>query len=114
MLKIKGNNISLTRGDSAYITLTINTENDEYVLNEGDVVRIQVRDAPSIGKLIFEADIDTVNDELIWRIHPEQTRNLNIQTYYWDAQLQTANGDVFTFIPVSSFRLMDEVTMENG
>lgn len=113
MLKISGNKISLTRGDSAYITLNILTNNGVYTLNDGDEVRVQVRDVPNTGDLIFEGNIDIVNDEIIWHIIPSQTSGLEVKTYYWDAQLQTPNGDIFTFIPASPFKLLDEVTMPN-
>ena len=50
MLKISGTKISLTRGDSAYITLTINDQNgDPYTLEDGDVVKCQVRTEPNDG-----------------------------------------------------------------
>lgn len=113
MLKIKGNNISLTRGDSAYITLTINTDNGTYSLQNGDEVRVQVRDVPNTGELLFEGIVEQAEDGVIWHILPEQTSDLDVKTYYWDAQLQTSNGDIFTFIPASAFKLLDEVTMPN-
>lgn len=114
MLKINGNKISLTRGDSAYITLTINTENGVYELNEGDEVRVQVRDAPNIGELLFDGNIEIVDGEIVWHIYPHQTSELDVDSYFWDAQLETSNGDIFTFIPSSPFKLTDEVTMPNG
>lgn len=114
MLKINGYKISLTRGDSAYITLEIHTNNGLYELNDGDIVRVQVRDIPNTGELLFEGNIDIMPDgEIIWHIIPSQTSALEVKTYYWDAQLQTPNGDIFTFIPANPFKLMDEVTMPN-
>lgn len=115
MLKISGNKISLTRGDSAYITLNILTKNGEYDLADGDVVRVQVRDIPNTGELLFDGNIEIgLDGEIIWHIYPDQTSDLDVKTYYWDAQLQTANGDIFTFITASPFKLTDEVTMPNG
>ena len=114
MLKISGYKISLTRGDSAYITLTINDANGIYELNEGDKVRVQVRDAPNTGELLFEGHIDIMdNGEIVWHIFPDQTSDLDVKSYYWDAQLETANGDIFTFITSNPFKLTDEVTMPN-
>lgn len=114
MLKISGNKISLTRGDSAYITLTINTDNGIYNLNDGDEVRVQVRDAPNTGELLFDGQIDVMdNGEIVWHILPSQTSELDVKSYYWDAQLETSNGDIFTFITSSPFKLTDEVTMPN-
>lgn len=111
LLKISGYKILLTRGDSAYITLTIDTDGGTYTLNDGDKVRVQVRDIPNTGDLMFEGSVEDINGEIVWHIYPEQTTYLEVKTYYWDAQLCTANGDVFTFIPASQFKLLDEVTM---
>lgn len=111
MLKISGNKISLTRGDSAYITLIPNMDDVPYVLGENDTVRVQVRDVPNTGELIFEGNIEIINDEIVWHILPEQTKDLEVAVYCWDAQLELENGDIFTFIPSSQFKLLDEVTM---
>lgn len=112
MLKTSGNKISLTRGDSAYITLIINTEDGVYELNDGDTVKVQVRDMPNVGDLMFDGVVDIMPDgEIVWHVLPEQTAFMDVKTYYYDAQLQTANGDIFTFITSSPFKLTDEVTM---
>lgn len=112
MLKISGTKIFLTRGDSAYITLTINTKDGVYELQDGDTVKCQVRTEPNDGQLLFEGQIDIVRDEIVWHIRPEDTKDLEVDKYYWDAQLELPNGDIFTFIPSSIFKLTDEVTME--
>lgn len=112
MLKIKRTNISLTRGDSAYITLTIKDGSGEiYDLNDGDKVSVQVRDAVNTGALLFDGNISISDDgEIIWYIKPSDTKNLEVGTYYYDAQLEMSNGDIFTFISASTFKLLDEVT----
>lgn len=40
--------------------------------------------------------------------------NAEIGTYYWDAQVEYANGDVFTFVEVSRFTLLPEITLLNN
>lgn len=112
MLRISGTNIMLTRGDSAYITLTIADETGAvYSLAEGDAVKIQVRKAPNYGELLFDGTIEYGPDgEVVWHILPDDTAHTEVTTYYYDAQLCTANGDVFTFIPSAKFKLLDEVT----
>lgn len=58
MLKIKKNNISITRGDSAYITIDIfDGSGNAIIPGDGDVVRCQVRDAVNDGNLLFEGEI---------------------------------------------------------
>ena len=37
--------------------------------------------------------------------------DLDVGDYYWDAQVEFSNGDIFSFIPVSKFKLISEVTM---
>lgn len=114
MLKISGTKISLTRGDSAYITLNINmSDGTPYELQETDVIKCQVRDRANDGDLIFEGLIEVINNEPVWHIRPEDTENEDVATYVWDAQLEMENGDIFTFIPSSTFKLLDEVTMED-
>lgn len=121
MLKIKKNNISITRGDSAYITIDIfDGSGNAIIPGDGDVVRCQVRDAVNDGNLLFEGEIiknvvtqdeeETV--QIIWHIKPQDTRNADMtKSYVYDVQIEFSNGDVFTFIQAASFEIMDEVTL---
>lgn len=111
MFDIKNNAIFLTRGDSAYITIDIkDASGDSYILNDGDVIKVQVRTAPNNGELLFQGTIEEINGEHVWHILPIDTFHAEVTTYWYDAQICLANGDVFTFIPASKFKLLDEVT----
>ena len=111
MVRVKNTDISMTRGDSAYITLVITDETGAKVnLTENDTVHCQVRVKPNSGKLVVNGTATKQGEDYLWHITPEQTRNLYVDTYYWDAQVEFSNGDIFTFIPVSRFTLLDEVT----
>ena len=115
MLKIKKSDIQLTRGDSAYITLGINGVEP----SAADVVRCQVRKEPNGGEIIIDAvaeqDVDDPT-QYLWYIRPSDTAELTPGEYYWDAQIEIAeSGDIFSFVPVSSFVVLDEVTeVDNG
>ena len=114
MLKIKGSKIWLTRGDSAYITLepTVGDDEEVYQLQEGDTVHAQIRTEPNTGELLAEGEILHGDDgSVIWYLRPADTKDLDIGTYYWDAELDLSNGDIFTFITSSPFNVTDEVTM---
>jgi len=114
MIKIDETMISITRGDSAYIQLDISDMSGEPVtLSSRDIVRCQVRKRPNDGELVFEGDIirSDQDNSIVWHIHPEDTMNEFVGTYYWDAQVEFTNGDIFTFIPVSKFKLLPEITM---
>lgn len=114
MLKIRGYNIELTRGDSAYITVQIlDNDGNKFLIQGNDKVRIQVRSRPNTGKLLFEAKMFFNQDkDLVWYIRPEDTKNTKAGKYVYDAQVELANGDIFTFIPMSTFEIADEVTMD--
>ena len=77
MLKISGTKISLTKGDSAYITINICKEDGSpYILQEGDEVSIQVRHEPNGGELLFNGIItDVSEDKFVWYIRLEDTKD---------------------------------------
>ena len=114
MLKLSGTKISLTKGDSAYITINIcKKDGSPYILQEGDEVSIQVRHEPNGGELLFNGiTTDVSEDKFVWYIRPEDTKDAEIKVYYWDAQIKTIEGDVYTFIPMTTLRLTDEVTTD--
>lgn len=111
MLKIIGTNIFLTKGDSASILLTpTNSDGTPYTPQEGDQVKCQVRTFPDGGDLIISKTINVSSSgKFTWAITPANTQNAKPGNYYWDAELHTGNN-VFTFIPVSRFRILSEVT----
>lgn len=100
--------IYLTRGDSAYITLGVNG----IELSSEDYVRCQVRDVPTTGELIIDGELTKEDDEFVWHIRPQDTNELTPGEYWWDAQVEIVeSSDVFTFIPVSKFVVLDESTL---
>lgn len=113
MLKIDGNDIKLTRGDTAYITISIvDQDGFPYEFEEGDQIRLQVRTKPNYGSLIFNGNISIVDNEIVWTISHDETKDLAPVTYYYDVELITANGEVFTFIEKSKLKITDEVTYD--
>lgn len=113
MIKINKTDITITRGDSAYIEFfLIDNMGQEVILDYGDVIRCQVREDCD-GELIFNGDIErsTTSNQIIWHIHPDDTSGLDVGTYYWDAQVEYTNGDIFTFVDVSKFNVVKEITL---
>lgn len=114
MLTTNGTNITITRGDSAYINVVVtDSEGHDYVVGPNDVVRAQVRQDATSSNILFETIIPS--DTMVWHIKPEDTEGANMgRTYVYDVQLETADGDVFTFIPLSNFTVSKEVTRRAG
>ena len=117
-IKQKGDqwNITIPKCDSGYLTVTpVSKDGSQVVMGENDIIHIQVRDKPS-DDLLFEGDVypeadgETGAVEFVWHIRPEDTAEAEVKTYYWDAQVEYENGDTFTFIEMSEFKVTDEVT----
>ena len=109
MHAINGNNISLTRGDTLYITISIFKNGEPYVPVEGDVIRfaMKAKYKDPDEKILILKDIPT--DTLLLKIEPEDTKELPFaKTYVYDIQLTNDEGDVDTFI-VGTFTITEEV-----
>lgn len=109
MLKIGyGNAVQLTRGDTAYLNVTITNDVDgtEYEMQDGDVLvftmKKNVADAPAIQKKIAGGTV--------FHLEPADTAHLDEGKYKYDVVLTTAAGDVFTVVQASVFELSVEVT----
>ena len=101
MIKIKNNNIYLTRGDTAYLQVDF----DGYKVKEGDVVKLSVKknfnDEEYAFQLVMPADS-------VFNIIPSDTKNLTCGNYYYDIELQTTMNEIFTVIG-GTFYLLEEV-----
>ena len=100
-----GANIKLTKGDSFYCQIGIKQDgdshsdgniDDNYILQEGDVVRFSMKKTYSDRRILIDKIIP--NDTLILHLAPEDTKRLDIGAYVYDVELTFANGDIDTFI----------------
>ena len=116
MLMIKNGRIMLTRGDSAYITVTLKAQDGAaYTMQAGDKLALTVRKLAidtSVVLLQSVSDTDTI------KLAPEQTEKLVPGSYSYDIQLTTVAGDVFTVAGatstnnnLSNFVVLPEVTV---
>lgn len=93
MIKIKGTTISIVRGDTANIQLSIfDQDGNAYVPASGDSIRFAVK------KSYYQADPDLVktipNDTLVLALEPADTKELDFGPYKYDIELTTADGEV--------------------
>lgn len=110
MLKIEENNITITRGDSASISVGLtNPDGTDYTLQNGDILIFTVKVNCMTEDIIIQKDIST--DGLI-NIIPSDTNELNYGSYIYDVQLTQAGGTVNTVIAPSAFIIDKEVTFE--
>lgn len=106
MYRVVNNNISIIRGDSATITLSITDSNgDPYTILPTDVVTMMVRQTPT-----SEAVISKTFTDATLSIAPADTSSLPCGNYVYDVQLVHEDGWTDTIIPVHQFIVLPEVT----
>jgi hypothetical protein len=103
MFSLDGNKITLTRGDTAVIGVSLTgyepKEGDEIVMT----LKRKIRDTEAVlTKYMDHAE------ELYFKLEPEDTIDL-LGSYVYDVQLTTAEGDVYTPI-MSTIKLERGVT----
>ena len=106
MYRVVNNNISIIRGDSATITLSVtDAQGEPYVILPTDTVTMMVRQTPNSEAVISKTFTDaTLN------IAPADTSSLPCGNYVYDVQLVHEDGWTDTIIPVHQFTILSEVT----
>lgn len=113
MLYINGNDIKLTRGDTALIDLVIYTAPPEdvnkkvYELQDGDSVYFAVRKYPKTGRY-RDYLIEKEFKDLSITLESEDTQYLKYGQYFYDCTLYFANGEVNTILN-GRFTLTSEI-----
>ena len=110
------NRISITRGDSAQITLSIRDRvtGQPFVPGPDDRLTFTVKRELSDGAPLVVKTLDNGivrrEQECILLLVPEDTARLPFGTYRYDVELVLASGYTDTVIPPSPFLVTGEVT----
>jgi len=112
MLSVNGDVITLTRGDSAALTVEIFTEDESgnRTLREtdpGDTLRLSVKRHPEDPVFVFQK---TVVGESTVTVDPIDTKYLPPMRYFYDVELCTPSGDVYTVVGPAPLILEEDVT----
>ena len=113
-MEIQGTNISMTRGDSEAIKVTVkDTLGNTIPLVTGDTIHFTVRKYTLSTTKIIEKIITEFDDgEALITINPQDTNDLSFASYVYDIQLTRENGTVKTIIPPSQLTITGEVTYD--
>lgn len=106
MILIDNNNITLIKGNTAYLSITLE---GDYSYQEGDILTLTVR------KNIDDKDValtKTIAANENFEFAPEDTKAAAAGRYVYDVQLTTVDNDVFTVVAPSDFVLKEAVTRE--
>lgn len=117
MLYIKGTEIQLTRGDTAYLEVPLVTlrhidGQDEpikepFEMQHDDILILTVRTDVKNPDICFQKVVQGSN---MFHIEPNDTCHCEFSKYKYDVQLTTARGDVLTVIEPACFKILAEVT----
>lgn len=108
MLKSDNSGIRLTRGDSAYLELDIRVAStgQKYVREDGDVLTFTVKPNYNSHHVELQKEIEG----LALVLDPADTAKMSYGEHWFDVQLTTANGNVYTVVGPAKFILLEEVT----
>ena len=106
-IKIQGNKIHLTRGDSLRVTVNITQDGEPYTPVEGDSVRFALKKNFDDTEPLVIRDIPTDTLQLV--LVPEDTKPLDFGKYWYDVELTKNDGTVDTFIGPERFYITEEV-----
>lgn len=98
--------VTTTRGDTLYVDVSL----DGYEVNEGDTLTLTVKSSTETEVILIQKVEEVTEQAVEFKILPTDTKDFKYGDYVYDVQLNTADGDVFTVIKPSVFRVTDEVT----
>ena len=98
MLRIDGHKITLTRGDTLTITLTLKKNGQAYTPEEGDVIRFALARG-YVGEPGYQLKLSKTipNDTLTFTLSSQET-TLDYRDYNYDIEVTHSDGCVDTFI----------------
>lgn len=113
-MKINGTSISMIRGDTETINVSCkDTSGASVPFESGDTIYLTIKTNPrEIEKILQKVATEFTDGAAIITFDHDDTKQLKIGTYYYDVQLNRANGTVKTIIPPSNFCIDPEVTYE--
>lgn len=107
--------ITIVRGDTLKLTLTDIKLSDgtKYVLSDSDIVYLDVKKYATDKTAIIRKSATKakyIDGGLPFVFLPADTVDLPISDYYFDVRLFVDNDNVYTIIPKSIFRIVQNIT----
>ena len=107
MLSVTNSDIQLTRGDSAVFKVEISLESGaSYNREEGDKLVFTVKKSYNSEFAYVSKEVDG----MILLLEPKDTSGLDYGNYWYDIQLTTVEGGVYTVVGPARFIVREEVT----
>ena len=108
MLKtFEDNTVYLTRGDTAVLEVPLVNEQDQtYVMAEGDTLTLRMKKKLSDAEPCLTKESKGEN---IFRFKPDDTKHLAFGLYVYNVRLITAQGEEYTVVEPTSFKICEVV-----
>lgn len=108
MLKVSGNKIELTRGDTMILEVELKDEMGEiYTPTETDKIFFRLKRNATAKEMFVVKEIPY--DTMILQLNEEDTENLKFGTYVYEIELVTSNDYHFTAIANEEFVISEEL-----
>lgn len=108
MLKVSGNRIELTRGDTMILEVTLQDETGQpYEPTESDKVYFRLKRNATAKDMFVVKEIPI--DTMILKLDAADTQNLKFGTYVYEIELVTSNDYHFTAIANEEFVISEEL-----
>lgn len=102
MLSVKDGVITLTKGDTAYLSVALTDASGQpYELQTGDLLTLTIR---RVADAESDVLLTSVSDTTTLTLTAEQTALLPVGPLSYDIQLTTQAGEVFTVVGASTVR----------
>lgn len=118
-MEVKGQDLSMIRGDSEAITVELSTydpdtqQNVKVPLVNGDVVYFTVKLNTQTAEKILQKKIETfIDGNAVIELTPSDTENIAYRAYKYDIQIVRADGTVATVLGPAIFTIKEEITFE--
>lgn len=113
-MKVVGTNITMTRGDSESITVTMTDTNDSFVPFEaGDLLYFTVKETIGTDNIMLQKKVEKFEEgSALIEILPDDTKDWRPFEYIYDVQLSRGDGTVSTIIKPSAFKVEGDVTRD--
>lgn len=98
------NNITLTRGDTAILTLTVKKNGNDYDFSD-DLTQFTVKRNTVTSEIVFQKTFTGTSIQ----IDPSDTKDLYYTDLKYDVQLITPDNEVYTVITPHDFIVAEEV-----
>lgn len=111
MIKINlDKSIEMVQGNTAYLDVNIKENYNNYKWKNGDVLNFilkkNIRDISPVLSLQT-----SIYNNLIFNFNPSDTSFLTPGDYYYQINLVSVDGSVYTIIPINKFKLIPNLSI---